>query len=277
VDPHSELESTFDAIDYHVDDRVAIITLNRPQRLNAMSVQLCNELKEAIQEVDDDDNARVVILKGAGGKAFSTGYDLTGDDMTDDLVALNERMDFDLEFTYSVWNCSKPTIAVIDGYCLGGALELAQMCDIRYASDVSQLGVTETRFSVGVSTMIMPWIVGPLSREIIYTGDMLDAERALQIGLVNRVFPQAELDAETMKIARRMAQVSLRALQWNKRAINTTFEMMGLHAALRYGGEAATMLNATRTPEFEAFNRIRMEDGVTAAIRWRQAQFKPFE
>jgi enoyl-CoA hydratase/carnithine racemase len=272
LEPHP-----YEAIAYTVDERIATITLDRPEALNAMSVQLCLELQHAVTAADCDPSVRVIVLTGAGDKAFSTGYDLTGEDMPDDLAALNERMDFDLEFTYAVWRCSKPTIAVIDGYCLGGALELAQMCDIRYASDVSRFGVTETRFSVGVSTMIMPWIVGPLSREIIYTGDMFDAERALQIGLVNRVFPQPELEVETMKIARRMSQISLRALQWNKRAINTTFEVMGLHAALRYGGEAATMLNASRTPEFEAFNKIRMQEGVTAAIRWRQSQFKPFE
>jgi enoyl-CoA hydratase len=267
----------FEAIVYGVDDRVAVITLNRPEALNAMSVQLCLELQEAVKAADGDPDVRLIVLRGAGERAFSSGYDLTGDDMPDDLAALNERMDFDLEFTYSVWRCSKPTIAVIDGYCLGGALELAQMCDIRYASDRSQFGVTETRFSVGVSTMIMPWIVGPLSRELIYTGDMIDAARAERIGLVNRVFPPAELEAETMKIAHRISRISLRALQWNKRAINGTFETMGLQAAIRYGAEAATMLNASSTPEFEAFNAIRMKEGVTAAIRWRQKQFEPFE
>ena len=128
-------------------------------------------------------------------------------------------MDSAYQFTRCVMDCSKPTIAVIDGYCLAGAMELAQMCDIRYCSDDARFGAIEARFSHGLATMIMPWIVGDHCRELIYTGDMFDAQEALRIGLVTRVYPKADLARETLKIAKRMSRVALSCLQWNKRAL----------------------------------------------------------
>jgi enoyl-CoA hydratase/carnithine racemase len=123
----------------------------------------------------------------------------------------------------------------------------------------------------------MPWIVGARCREYIYTGDMFGAEEALRIGLVNRVFPKADLEKETMKIAKRMSRVALAALQWNKRAVNTTFEAMGFNAAMQYGVAACSLLDATETPEFKAFEGIRKAKGLTEAIKWRRAIFAPYE
>lgn len=276
ADPE-RLNEALECVSYAVDDRVALLTLDRPERLNAMNLQLCRELQRAVAAADHDDGVRVIVLKGAGPKAFSSGYDLRDDEMKLGVEALSDRMRADLEFTQSVWRCTKPTIAMINGYCLGGALELAQMCDIRYAADNATFGVVETRFSVGVVTMIMPWVIGQASRELIYTGDTIGADEALRLGLVNRVFPSAELEHETMKIARRISRVALAALQWNKRAINAAFEAMGFDTALRYGGDLAVLLNATSTPEYNAFDRIRTQQGLAAAIRWREEQFKPFE
>jgi enoyl-CoA hydratase/carnithine racemase len=123
----------------------------------------------------------------------------------------------------------------------------------------------------------MPWIIGALSRELIYTGDMVDAQTALRIGLVNRVFPKAELEAEVMKIAKRMSRVALAALQWNKRAINNTYETMGFKAALAYGVEVCSILDGTETPEFKEFDRRRRGEGLQAALKWRREEFAPYE
>ena len=272
----------YKTITYGVDDRVAVITFNRPERMNAMSLELCAEVKHAVQAADDDRDVRVVIVTGAGGKAFSAGYDL--DDPAEAAVRgkrtpsdWRDRLNHDLQYTYSVWRCSKPVVCMINGYCLAGALEFAQMCDLRYCSDDSKFGVVETRFSNGIATLAMPWVIGPLSREYIYTGDMFGAEEALRIGLVNRVFPKADLEKETMKIAKRMSRVALAALQWNKRAVNTTFEAMGFNAAMQYGVEACSLLDATETPEFKAFEEIRKAKGLTEAIKWRRALFAPYE
>jgi enoyl-CoA hydratase/carnithine racemase len=268
----------YNTIKYEVDDRVAVLTFNRADRMNAMSVELCSEVQDAVKKADEDPEVRVVIIKGAGGKAFSAGYDLQ--DESDDErkgVEWRDRLNHDLQYTYSVWRCSKPTIAMINGYCLGGALEFVQMCDLRLAADDSRFGVVETRFSMGVATMVMPWVVGARCREYIYTGDMFGADEALRIGLVNRVFPSAELEAETIKMAKRISRIALAALQWNKRAINNTFEAMGFQTALQYGVEACSLLDATETPEFKAFEEIRVAKGLSEAIKWRKALFQPFE
>ena len=188
-----------------------------------------------------------------------------------------ERLAEDFAFTLSVWNCSKPVIAMIDGYCLAGALEFVQMCDIRYCSDDAQFGVVETRFSNGIATLIMPWVLGARCRELIYTGDKIGAEEAFRLGLVNRVFPKAKLRAETLKIAKRMGQVALACLQWNKRAINNTFETQGFHGAMRYGIEACSIMDASETPEYAQFDDIRRSQGLNAALRWRDEQFAKYE
>jgi enoyl-CoA hydratase/carnithine racemase len=275
--------SDFETILYEVDDRIAVITFNRPDRMNAMSIKLCEEVSAAIAQADADDNIKVVIVTGAGGRAFSAGYDIKDD--PDDKMELGNagvvegrwRLNHDLQYTYSPWRCSKPVIAMIDGYCLAGALEFAQMCDIRYASEDSQFAVIETRFANGVATLAMPWILGARCREIIYTGDKISADEALRIGLINRVFPKDELRDQTIRIAKRMALIALPTLQWNKRAINHTFETMGFSAALQYGLEACVMMDATPSPESVRFGEISRAEGLTAAIRWRDGQFAELE
>src|SRR5690606_30537183 len=158
------------------------------------------------------------------------------------LAELNARYARQQAFNMSVWRCSKPVVAVIEGYCLAGALELALCCDIRYCSDDSQIGALEARFGGGMGTLMLPWVIGNRCRELVYTGDILPAAEALRIGLVDRVFLKATLAGETMKIAKRMSRVAASCQTWNKRAINQAFETMGLETALRYGMDAASIL-----------------------------------
>jgi enoyl-CoA hydratase len=263
---------------YEVDDRVAVITLNRADKMNALSRELCGEMQAAFARADSDEDVRVLVVKGAGGRAFSAGYDL-GEEGVDlsGMDAWRKAIQDALEFTYAPWRFSKPAIAMISGYCLAGGLEFAQMHDIRYASEDSKFGVVETRFSSGVATLAMPWIIGPLSRELVFTGDMIDAETALRMGLINRVFPKDDLEAEVMKIAKRISRSSLAVLQWGKRAINQTFETQGFSAALRYAAEACVLLDITETPEGLQFETLRKNEGVQAALKWRKELYAPFE
>jgi enoyl-CoA hydratase/carnithine racemase len=264
---------------YSVDDRVAKVTLNRPERHNALSKLLVDEIIAVLAEADADPEVRVIVITGAGGKAFSAGYDIKESAAAPKrtLAEWRARMQKDLKFTYSAWDCSKPVIAMIDGFCLAGALEFAQCCDLRYCSEDSTFGVVETRFSNGIATMMMPWILGTRCRELIYTGDRFGAGEAHRLGLVDRVFAKAELEAETIRIAKRMSRVAADCLKWNKRAINQTFETMGLRAAIQYGSEACAIMDATGSPEAAEFDRIRRADGLGAALQWRDSQFAPFE
>lgn len=266
-------------IRYEVDDRVAVITFNRPDRLNAFSKALCAEVIDAVRAADQDDEVRVLMITGAGGKAFSAGYDIkeSAELPRRGLVEWREKLGQDLAFTYSVWDCSKPVIAMISGHCLGGALEFAQMCDMRYASDDSKFSVIETRFGSGIATYVMPWILGARCRRLIYTGDSIGAEEALRLGLVDGVFSKDGLATETLKIAKRMSRVPISALQWNKRAINQTFEAMGFRTAMQYGLEACALLDSTESPEGRTFDELRRSKGLGEAIKWRDALFAPYE
>ncbi len=268
----------FDTITVEADDRVAVLTLNRPERMNALSDSLCVEFRQAIARLDADEDVRAIIVRGAGGRAFSTGYDLKDSAKTNlSLAEANARLAEQQSFVMSVWHCSKPVIAMIEGYCLAGAIELALCCDIRYCSDDSRIGVLEARFGAGTGTLMIPWIIGHRCRELIYTGDVLDAEAAHRLGLVDRVFPKDALFAETLKIAKRMSRVSTTCQRWNKRAINQSFETMGLQAALRYGIEAATIMRGISSPEREKFDELRRTEGLDAALQWRKELFAPFE
>ncbi len=242
--------------------------MNRPERLNALRLELCGEVTDAVRTADRDPDIRVLVFTGACGKAFSASYDIKDDDeaMKDGIDAWWENLNEDYDFTFSVWNCSKLVVAMIDGYCLAGGLEFAQMCDIRYCSERSRFGVVETRFSTGVVTMVMLWIIGQRCRELIFTGDMFDADEAFRLGLVNRVHSHASLRAEVIKTAKQISQVSLTCLQYNKRPIYHAHESMGFHAAMRYGVAISTLLDSTKTPEFLEFDEVRREKGLRAAL-----------
>lgn len=270
---------TYQYLLYAVDDRVATITLNRPERQNALSEALVDEIIAAVAEADADPSVRVLVITGAGGKAFSSGYDIkeSAEKPKRTTADWRARMQKDIKFTYSVWDCSKPVIAMIDGYCLAGAFELAMCCDMRVCSDVSTFASLEARFSNGIATMIMPWLIGHRARMLIYTGDTFGADEAFRLGLVDRVHPKANLQAEVTRLAKRMSRVSLECLQWNKRALNHTFETMGLRNAIAYGAEACALMDSIGSPEAEQFATLRREKGMAAALKWRADQFAPYE
>jgi 1,4-dihydroxy-2-naphthoyl-CoA synthase len=232
----------FDTLTVETDDRVAVLTLTRPERMNALSDNLRVEFRQAIDSLDADADVRTIIVRGAGGKAFSTGYDLKDSaNTTLSMAETNARLVEQQRFVMSVWHCSKPVIAMIEGYCLAGAIELALCCDVRYCSDDSRIGVLEARFGAATGTLMIPWVIG------------------------------------SRKIAKRMSRVSTTCQRWNKRAINQSFEAMGLHAALRYGIEAATIMRGIGSPEREKFDELRRTEGLEAALQWRKDLFAPFE
>lgn len=270
----------YSSILYHVDDRVARITLNRPNKMNAISLKLCAEFEDALGVADLDPEVRVVVVAGAGGRAFAAGFDLSDEDETGfaerSLDDLKERKDRDFKFNYCPFNCSKPVIAMINGYCLGGALEFATMFDIRYCSDDARFAVTETRFAIGILTLGMPWVIGQRCRELIYTGDTFDATEAYRLGLVSRVFPKDRLEEEVMRIAKRMSRVAMPTLKWNKRALNNTLLAAGFDSALRQGAEACLLMRISES-EFRRFHEILRSEGVKAAIKWQESVFGPFE
>ncbi|MBR1165069.1 enoyl-CoA hydratase/isomerase family protein [Bradyrhizobium elkanii] len=266
---------------YEVNDRVAVITLNRPKKLNALSRRLRGEFQQAIAAADHDPDVRVVLLKGAGGRAFSTGWDLSDDESKDETSrTMNSRSsstDASVRFLRAPWDCSKPVIAMIDGHCLAGGMELAQMCDIRYCSEGSRFGLPEVRLGLGMLTVpALSWLAGQRCRELIYSGDTFDAAEANRLGLVQRVYPKERLESEVLRIAKRMSRVALPALTWSKKALNNTLQAAGFDAAMQYGAGSSLIIGSMGT-EFSKFGELVHAEGMKAAIAWRDSLFAPFE
>ena len=167
----------------------------------------------------------------------------------------------------------KPVIASVQGHCLGGGCELVMMCDLTIAADDALFGEPEIRFSNVGPALVMPFIIGlKRARELLFLGDPIDAPTALQYGMVNRVVPRADLQAATLKFARRMALISPEALAGTKLAINRGAESAGF-LAINAGLDILASVYAARTEVGTRFDEIREKEGLGAALRWRAAQF----
>ena len=257
-------------------DGIAHVTLNRPERLNAINRKMIAEMHEVLDEVERDDDLGVVVLAGVG-RAFCSGFDLKDDATTSQsgVARWQKTLQDDFDFTIRFWEFKKPTIAAVHGYCLAGGFELAMACDITIAAEGTMLGEPELRFGSVITTLIMPWLAGPKrAKELLLTGnDRITAERAERIGLVNQVVPDGEhLDA-ALAMARRIAANDRDAVSMTKRAINRTFEVMGLHEALRAGLDTAVQLESLETPSRVKFREITRREGLKAAIAWRDSRF----
>src|SRR5262245_37622329 len=256
---------------------VARITLNRPRVLNALSVELIREFGDAFDRLEADEAVRAVVLTGAG-RAFSAGYDLkeSGAQKARGVVEWRQRLERDVRFTLRVWDCPKPVIAAVHGYCLAGACDLAMMCDLTIAAEGTLFGEPEIRFGSGVVTLVMPWVIGmKKTRELLYPGfDRVTAEEALALGLVNRVVPPDRLATEALALAEEIARNDPEAVKLTKIALNRTYERMGIRDALAMNLELDTIMEAAETPMRREFNRIRDAQGLKAAIAWRDARFR---
>ena len=186
-------------VTYAVDGRVGIVTLNRPDKLNAISADLKRALVERFHEADGDAATSVVVLR-AEGRSFCAGYDIAPNPdraaRRHDALAWHESLTEDIALEMTPWDMVKPVIASVQGHCLGGGCELAMLCDLTIAADDAVFGEPEIRFSNVGPALVMPFVIGlKRARELLYFGDTIDAPTALQYGMVNRVVPRADLAA----------------------------------------------------------------------------------
>jgi enoyl-CoA hydratase len=260
-----------------VDGSISIVTLNRPEKLNAISVELKRALVARLTEADRDPATSVVVLR-ANGRGFSAGYDIGPNPARaarkGNALAWHDSLSDDVALELTPWDMRKPVIASIQGHCLGGGCELAMMCDLAIAADDALFGEPEIRFSNVGPALVLPFIIGQKrARELLYFGDPIDAQTALQWGMVNRVVPRAELEAATMKLARRLALISPESLTATKRALSRGADAAGFRNAIRAGLDVLAPLYAATTEVGKRFDEIREKDGLGAALRWRAAQF----
>jgi len=267
---------TYSKILYETLHGVARITLNRPERTNALDQEMLGEINAAMDEAEADAEVKAVIVRGAGN-AFSSGFDLkaqmearpAGVDAWRPLL----RKDFDTVMRF--WHCPKPTIAAVRGPCLAGACELALACDMTIASEDAFFGEPELKFGAGIVVLLLPWIVGPkIAKEIILLGeDRVPARRAAEIGMINRVVAAESLDAEALRIARHIGAIDPGLVKETKRALNRALETQGMLQALESALEIDLAIEGAGSPDKIAFFDVARRDGLRAAIAWRDARF----
>lgn len=260
-------------------DSIGYLTLNRPSKLNALSPELMAELGQALDTIEDDPEVKVVILTGAG-RAFSAGFDIGRPEGEPELYERQaddwrSALKKNITIFLKIWHSAKPYIAAINGYALAGACELAQLCDIKIASEQATLGEPEIRFGTGPPVLVTPFSVGlAKAKELLLTGQTLSAQEAERLGMINKVVAHDQLIPECEKMARTMINIAQVGVKYNKIAINRAFENMGFLNSIEQNLDLVTLFDTTRTEEQETFSRIRKEKGLRAALDWRDARFK---
>lgn len=260
-----------------VDGGIAVIALDRPDVLNALNSVLMAEMTEAMKRFTAAPDVRVIVIHG-NGRAFSAGFDLKESAAKNyqGLAQWRSVLEYDFNFLMQFWDCPKPVIAAVHGFCLAGAFELALSCDVTVAAEGTRFGEPEVRFGSGMVALLLPWFVSPkAAKELLLTGnDKIDARRALDLGIVNHVVPAGQEVEKAMEIARDMVAAAPLSVELTKRALNRTYEMMNMRQALLAALDTDTLIEAGAGPERTEFNRIRKEKGLKAAIEWRDARFK---
>ncbi len=278
----------FETIIYEKDGGKARITLNRPEKLNALSMKLQRELNAALWEADNDSHVHVIILRGAG-RTFSAGYDLTP------MQSPPRREDKDETYTnvyrgmatinddiwqlerqqrerMAIWDVHKPVIAQVHGYCLAGGTDLALLCDIVIAADDAVIGFPPVRAMGSPVAHMWTYLVGPQwAKYFLLTGDSVSGRQAAEIGLVMRSVPAAELETEVEALASKMEKIDIDLLTPNKRIVNIAMEMMGARTVQRMAAEMDG--RAHQAAAVKEFARIAMTQGLKSALEWRDAQF----
>jgi enoyl-CoA hydratase len=251
------------------------LTLNRPEKRNALNNPLRGALIEALRAADGDDAVRVMIVRGAG-TCFSAGYDLGGGNEGTELPFFTAAGEGQwprhvTEGWMSIWDLAKPVIAQVHGYCLAGGSELATGCDLVYVADDAKIGYPAVRFGVP-DMQFHAWFMGMRSAmEMMLTGDSISGTEAARLGWANHAYPFAELDEHVVAVAERVAKVPPDIAQLNKRTVHRAMDVMGLRAAIRSGTELCAL--AIHQPSFQAFIADMEEKGLTAALSERDEPF----
>jgi enoyl-CoA hydratase/carnithine racemase len=282
---------TYENLLVETDGPVATLTLNRPEQLNALSSGLLDDLYAALRELNPGDDVRVIRIRGAG-RAFCPGYDLSPNagysavpkgaagsgaamaDLGESGIARDrESLRQMIERWQWMWNYRKPIIAQTHGYCLSGGLDLIGACDIVFAAEGTLFGHPAARgMGIPVTLGMMPIKIGAAAtKELLFTGDLIDAVEAQQLGLVRRVVPADELDERTLAFCQRVAMNPLDGLTVHKHVTNRWLELMGVRIAAQEGAEFDAIFHLT--PAMKEFGRLTNTDGLRAALAWRDGPY----
>jgi enoyl-CoA hydratase len=267
----------------------ARITLNRPEKLNALSRQLQSELARALRDADDDTRVHCVILRGAG-RAFSAGYDLTPDrvlegedqaepDQYADVYRTSQAFDddtFRMESAQrdrmTIFDMHKPVLGQLHGYCIAGGTDLIFLCDIVVAAEDAQIGFPPVRAMGGPPAHMWTYHVGPQwAKYMLLTGDLISGAKAAEIGLVWSAVPADQLEETVEELADKMAMIHPDMLAGNKRSANLALELMGARTMQKLSSELDARMHTS--PAMEEWRVRNREEGLKSALEWRDGRF----
>jgi enoyl-CoA hydratase len=262
-------------ITYEVRDRKAYITLDRPERLNAITAEMARELAAAVARANDDEAVRVLVVQGAG-RAFSAGYDLElyaeqGEGHQAavwDPISDYRAMRANTESFFSLWRSPKPTVAKVRGYAVAGGSDIALSCDLVVMAEDARIGYMPARVWGCPTTAMWVYRLGPeRAKRMLLTGDTIDGRQAADWGLAIEAVPEPELDAAVERLADRMAGVPVNQLVMQKLMVNQALDNMGLQSTQTL----ATLFDgiARHSPEGRWFVEFAQQHGFPAAVRWR--------
>lgn len=266
----------YDTIIYETEGPLAWITLNRPDKLNAINPAMVQELRSAMDRAQLDDEVRVIVLKGEG-RAFCAGLDLEtriGQDLENeaDAEALKEELKACFDMIMLFWDSPKPTVSAVHTYCIGAGMELALACDITVAAHECRFGSPEVLFGSGVVAMLLPFLVGPKrAKEILLTGnDRITSEQAAEWGLINRAVGENKLLRRARRLALEIARNDQLAVRITKQAINNTMEIGSMRDAMKHALDLEFAIETTQTETSHEFHEILKKHGFRAALEWRE-------
>ena len=267
----------YEQILYRVDDEhIAWLTLNRPDKLNAMTAQMIKEFRHALEAAEADKNVNVVVVQGAG-RAFCAGHDLV-EDATDewkDFYHYRNHYFQQFEDFTTPWRITKPVIASVRSIAIGKGFELSLFCDVTIVSDDVRLGYKEVRYGISAHSMFLPWLVNmKMAKDLLLTGREVAAEEAREIGLVTNVVPLTELERETLKKARLMARMPREMQRAHKAYINKVYDIMGVKAATDNYLELLPTFGYVQVPEYQRFMETVNEKGLRPALDEANAKFE---
>ncbi len=259
-----------DTVLWERQGNLGYITLNRPEKLNALSQPLLREFEEALDEAQRDQDARVIIIRGAG-RAFSAGYDLNpsaeGRDHPGDPVDDRDRLQGNMDRWLRVWDFPKPVIAQVHGFCLAGATQLCIMTDITLVAEDARIGWPSIPVGGGYISPMWAWLIGPkrAKQMSFIPGSQIDGRTAAAWGFANYAVPADQLDAEVRSLAEQIAVVPAKILKMKKVAVNRMLDMQGFRAAVSMGAETDALLHASEP--VEQLSGLIREHGLKGAIQ----------
>ena len=280
----------YENIKFEIDERLAFVTLNRPEKLNALSNELRGEVMHAMREAEAEPGVGVIVLRSEG-RAFSAGYDLSPARTAESTEYVHPRSMLPdtgsthpgpMEWAHHVvatnwiiWELAKPVVAQVQGYCLAGGTELASICDFRIVAEDAQIGYPPVRAMTTMDMMWAPWhLPQAKAREFAYVGDSVSGTEMARLGWANYAVPGDDLAEFTETFARRMANVDNDMLMYSKRSVNRQYEAMGIRLGL-WSGTDVQALSSYRPAQKEWGRRVE-EEGLKAALEWRDGPFRDF-